>query len=549
MEPVIQQDENHEYARLIAEDRVIYIADAPKRGRGGYACLGCHKEMQAILRHIQGHKPYFRHHVLDVPTAERCTFKKEDYRRQIVTTTLELEKLIKVPQLYKFPPKGVEGLAMPLSPSRIVAADRVEKYKFFYEDLDGNIQETLHYQPEFGDLLFKADVVFYDADSNPVLLVKMVKKFGLTTAERAGLQRLGIDAVQLTIPKESPEAIQRSLMKADRTKWIYSNEEQHTNYFSIPAETGEGISAIDGEQRKLFEETFDCRKVQIGNLIRAVDRQVASESYRTADDGNRSIIGRTELAITRAGERRAEFEEQHRTGTEAAYQPEFDGIEARRRSLELAFSQLRGRQANLEARYRSKRKRLEDETAAFDAEIRTAETAAGGTGRTVEELEDDLTTAHDGAVKRVRRSFAKGIEFVEGKRRNAEYTISRERTAISGIRQRLENLPGEFAALQETAGSDFDRKEAFEDGEIARIDTDREHLPERFAAAQRRFDADFKTDYDSIGTEPSPGLDRMLSDGPLKTALEAYRDHQRHRRAKEFLASEAGQVWLRANKH
>jgi predicted nucleic acid-binding Zn-ribbon protein len=542
--PPVQADENHEFAHSEAYGGEIHISKVEKSGRNDFTCLGCRKPMLAILRKIYGYKPYFRHDVKDVQPGERCTFRDEEHRRKLALSILEEEKKIRVPPLYKLPPVGHPGLAIELAHGTMIQASRVTKYQYFYEDQAGNVKITTVLTPEMGDLMVYADAVFYNEDEEPFLLIQLSKRKKPGLEQMAAMSRLRLNTLQITIPKESPKAIHRSLMNGQNAKWLYHDDERQFDYLSLSDGLTGGIPTVDVDQEQLFAESFDCRKTQINNLIRAVNKCLASEQFRTAEQGVRSAIGRTQLAITRAGERRDELEEQHRRGTEIEYQPEFDGIEERGRLLELAFGRLRDRKADLEARYRNKRKKLEDETATFDAQIRSAEAAFGGTGRTIEELEDDLTGAHDGAVERMRRSFAKGIEFLEGKRRNADYTISREQTDISRIQRCLEGLPREFAALQETAGKDFDKKEEFEDREIARIDADRAGLPERFATAKRRLDEDFKTDYESSGTGSSPGLDRMLSDGPLQTAVEAYRDHQRYRRAKEFLESQAFQTWV-----
>lgn len=542
-----QADEKHDFAFSEAHGGEIHISNATKSGRLDYVCLGCKMPMQAILRKLYGAKPYFRHDTKDVAPGERCTFRDEEHRRKLALTTIDLEKMLYVPALYKFPPKGVDGPVIPLAGGHMIYASRVTRYQYFYEDEAGTVKVASAFDPKKGTLLFFADLVLYDEDEQPILLVTLErpKKKDLPEVQ-AALARLRINTLYLTIPQESPEAIHRSLMNGKNAKWLYHDDERQFDYLSLSAGFTGGVPAIDGEPGQLFEESFDCRKVQINNFIRVINKCLGAEPYRKAEQRARAAVGKTRLAITRAEEQRDDLVEQHRARLEEQYQSEFIGLEERRRLLELTFSQLRDRKTNLEARYRTKNGELEEKGRAVDAELRRASLAAGGTGRTNDELEDDLTTAHDGTVKRMRRSFGKGIEFIKGRRKNAEYAISRERTDIRRIQPRLKELPGEFEALQAAAGKEFDEKEKFEDRETARIDVDREQSPERFAAEQRRFDADFKADYDSSGGV-STGLDRMLSYGPLEAAFEAYRDHQRYRRAKEFLATEAGQVWLRTH--
>jgi hypothetical protein len=545
-----QADEKHDFAFSDAHGGEIHISNATKSGRLDYVCLGCKKPMQAILRKLYGAKPYFRHDTKDVVPGERCTFRDEEYRRKLALTTIDLEKMLYVPALHKFPPKGVDGPVIPLAGGHMIYASRVTRYQYIYEDEAGAVKVASAFDPEKGTLLFFADLVLYDEDEQPILLVTLERPKKKDMPEvQAALARLRINTLYLTIPQESPEAIHRSLMNGKNAKWLYHDDERQFDYLSLSAGFTGGVPAVDGDPGQLFEESFDCRKVQINNLIRVINKCLGAEPYRKAEQRARAAVGKTGLAITRAEEQRDDLVEQHRARLEEQYQSEFIGLEERRRLLELAFSQLRDLKTNLEARYRTKNGELEEKGRTADAELRRASLAAGGTGRTIDELESDLTRAHDQAIAKLGKSFGYGINAAQRETRRIENSIAATRTNEDRLRKRIENLPDEFGKIQAEEEKRYNSEEESEDSETTRVETARDRRPATFTAAQGQIDAHFNATYPAGDAGLPAGFDHILSDGPLNTAAQAHRDYIRLRKAKEFLESPAFQAWASQHQH
>lgn len=542
-----QADERHDFAHSEAHGGDIHISKATKSGRLDYVCLGCKKPMQAILRKSFDAKPYFRHDVKDVPHRDRCTFRDEDYRRKLALTTIDLEKMLYVPPLHKHPPNGVDGPIIRLMGGQMLYPARVAKFQYFYEDDTGQVKISSEFHSGLGDQLFFADAILYDEDDQPILMVTFNQVKKSQEAEvMAVLIRLRINTIYLSIPQESPEAIHRSLMNGRNAKWLYHDDERQFDYLRLSEGFTNSLPAVDGEPGHLLEESFTCRTAQINNLIRSLNKCVGAEPYQQAERRARAAIGKTELAIARAEAKREDLIEQHRTRLEEQYQPEFEGIEKRRELLELAFGDLRRGQTDLEGRYQQKKSQLAAETSAVDAELRTASLAAGGTGRTTEELEDDLTRTHDQAIERLGRAFGRSVEVVESKRRRAEDAIRTVRRNDDHLRRRTEGLPDEFKQLEETATTEFNEQAEREDRARTDAETAIDQRSANFEVAARQIEADFNTAYPKDATGLPSGLDQLISDGPFLAALEAQRDYQRVRAAKEFLASAAGQAWLQS---
>jgi hypothetical protein len=554
--PVAEPDAHHDYAHSVALERDIHISEVTQRGRKGYKCIGCQREMQAVLPKVQNYRPYFRHDAKFIKPGDKCTFKDEDYRRKLAATTLELNKEIKVPPVYKYPPKGVAGLALFLLPGTVIAASRVEKNKYFFEDHNGNIKADFSYHGPQEELLFKADIVFYDANDEPILFIQLGKRKKLTVNEFAGLKRLRVNTIKLTIPKESAEAIEISQKKGDRAKWLYHDDEQQIAYFSVPTDLGDGIPAIDGDPDRLSEESYDCRKVQVNNLIRALGRCLESEPYRTTERAVVTAIGRTELAIKRVGERRAVFEEQYRNDAETTYRGELDEIEARRVQFRTTKAGLNGRYQRLDERYQSTKQRLREEKALLDANIRQEEIALGGTGKTIGQLQDDADREHKAARDRLDEQFGRELESIGGEQERVERAIATERAAIERLRADIANAPAELIRKQHGQRSHHDRLEAAEKEVIGGLKKERDGRQERVEGAG----SDLAARFDELrrqaalaaeneDTEGGSGLSRRLkalnpARGYVLAVENGKADSRRFRKAKDFIGTAAFQSWL-----
>jgi hypothetical protein len=266
-------------------------------GRKGYYCMGCQREMQAKKGDKKSH--HFAHDPKDVDTKGKCTYSDETYRHKLAKEVLQVIKQMKVPALYKYPPLGEEGTPVKLRDSRTIYAHSVEIELPFFEAEDGQVKWGR--KSEFSEssnryLLIQPDVAFFDADDKPVLLIEIVATHKVDTDKLSKIRRLGIDVVQITVPKDSPAEIQGAFYKTNRTKWLYSYEQETTAYVRIPQGNPEGIPPLDEFQRKLLKaaESFECRASQITGLLRAIGKSMGSEQYRIADQSVRDEIRRVE---------------------------------------------------------------------------------------------------------------------------------------------------------------------------------------------------------------------------------------------------------------
>ena len=274
-------EENNDNTYAFDKDRnYIKIKDALS-GANGYYCIGCSSEM--IAHKSQKIKEYFRHHPKDININRSCIWSDETTRHKLAMDILQINKSIKVPKIVKSPPDG-NGPVYKIRDSEIIYAHTVEIEMSFFEDVEGNVRwkrlgvDELH---SGEDLLIRPDVSFFDSTGKPILLIEIVVTNRIKEPKLLKIRRLGIDTVQVKIPTDSLESINTCFDKTTYTQWVYNYEEHSTSYLSISTSSGKGISSFDELPEGIHEETFKCRKNQIGNLIRAFERCLEKEPYTT----------------------------------------------------------------------------------------------------------------------------------------------------------------------------------------------------------------------------------------------------------------------------
>ena len=215
------KDEQNEFAENIKGES-IYILDA-ESGKKGYYCIGCKGEMQAVKSNIAGRKSYFRHDATDVKKIERdCTFSNQNYRHTQAIAILNRIKKIKVPPLYKYPPKNSDGMAIKLKDSELIEAKYTKSELTFYESDEGDVNFGKNPEIDSRNLLIRPDVVFFNSENEPILLIEIVVFHKISNEKLAKIKRLGIDTVQITIPKDSLENIEKSFLSGRKIKWIHN---------------------------------------------------------------------------------------------------------------------------------------------------------------------------------------------------------------------------------------------------------------------------------------------------------------------------------------
>jgi len=456
----------------------IHILHA-KSGLLGYYCLGCGKEMQAYRSVIR--KSFFRHHANNIDKDKsECVIANKVYRERLAEQILHLLKEIKVPALFKYPPKGVEGIPMFLQESKIIKAFTVKSQLTFYEDEEGKILCGKNPDIEDSYLPIRPDITFFDEKEKPILFIEFVITHKLDSDKKLKLQRIGINTVQIIIPKVPEDEIKKALKSATKFKWVYNELEANTEYISILKGNSEGIQSIDEDQRKLFEESYLCRASQINDLIRNINKCLRSESYRRVERLFESELSRVKENTERERQELERLEESNRT----------EALERNRQS----DKEIKDSYAKLESRYNTKRKELEDAANSYysDERIResikykiediesTIEQIEGETGKFDKHIESEENRMEE----QVWREFVRETELVVGRideiRVENEIIEDKIRTSIDAQIKSTEKSIGNIGIRQkqidDTIRRDFRTKIEFEESEIERFEREEREL-------------------------------------------------------------------------
>ena len=452
------------------DNKVIFIGDVLEDDKGlgpGYFCLGCKKQMQAVLPKTKVSK-YFRHHVAKSSPENRCTYSQESHRHLLSKTFLKDLNRIKVPSLYKYPDSDDDPIYQ-IREADFVKAHSVVLEKAIFEDKNGEVQLISKDQIDKKHLYLIPDAILLNEKNEPILLVEFVATNKPDQEKLMKLKRLGIDAVQVYVPKSFPEEIKRNLLISKNTKWLFSNEEQNTPYVQISKEDPRRVYDVDELQRSLFEEGYKCRSAQLGELIRSIERILGSESYRTIEQDIESEIRRVTEASERAESELAGLRDQHgRSGIERH--------QKRRNSIEESESAFYSKTSNLERRYHEKRYRVEEEIRAIEeqtervrADIRAFEyksnpeksiRAEQDIQRRLKDELEDLSWKQNELQQSFERD--KGKLQIEDEReqqsirREFEISSTREQQIKNDLQQKLSSIPDDHERELQKSIRSFD---------------------------------------------------------------------------------------------
>jgi hypothetical protein len=343
------------------KNEVIFIEKADS-GRQGYYCMGCGREMLAKKGAIR--RPHFAHDFKDALMKNSCTFAEETLRHKLAKEILQLEKKIKVPTLYKQPPQGTDQVPRKIKESELIQAHSVRNEVQFYEDEKGKIcwGRNLDFKEAENKnkyLLIQPDVTFFDKDNNPILLIELVATHKVDREKLTKIRRLGIDAVEVKVPKDSPEAINNIFGVTSQTKWLYNYEQEKTDYFSIPEGDRTGVLPLDDFQAGVSETPL-CRLNRIRNLLRGIRKFVESEEYRTAEQAFRQSLRRVKDNTERDRERMRILQ----TGIETEFRAETERLENEANAQERAMeAEYLGKRTEITERFKTERTRLEQANA------------------------------------------------------------------------------------------------------------------------------------------------------------------------------------------
>ncbi len=519
MEKERKKEDQNEYARNI-KGEIKFIRDV-ESGRKGYWCLGCDEEMQAVHFTVEHYKSYFRHEARDVLIERKCTFSNQNFRHNLAMDILARTKRIKVPNLYKYSPDGSSKVL--LKESGFVEAHSVKAELTFYEDDSGTVMWGKNPEIDEKYLLIRPDITFFDVHDNAILLIEIVVTHKVNDKKRVKLKRLGIDTIQITIPKDSPENIAKSLEITQHTKWVYNHVEQNTNYLQLSKGDREGISPADAIEMGFFRESFACRENQINNLIRSITRCLESQHYRSTEQEFKSELSRVAGNASRDLARLERLRAEHRGRAASKYSDQIAAIEEDERKFNVELgtneAEVRRKESELERRYLAEKRSVEDARAAIEERIEQCGNVEGKQRALEAETKaiDDKIRAVEEELAVVNRDRGNISERFERLNSNEQ---SRFEYAAGAIRQAAENIPVDIV----------EGKRALE----SRFEADRERTIETIASRDSRGES-----------ELAEGIKRILSAGGLILAIhEREIAYKRHRTAYECFRNGTYKTWF-----
>lgn len=454
--------EQNEYAKNV-KGEAIFILQA-ESGRKGYWCMGCGEEMEAVRRtkNIQ-YKSYFRHSAKDVEIEKKCTFSNQDYRHRLAIDILQRTKRIKVPNLYKYAPDGSQAVL--LEETKFIEAHSVRAELTFYEDDDAKVHWGKNPEIENKNLLIRPDVTFFDVHGKPILLIEIVVTHKLDDEKKAKIKRLGINTIQITIPKDSPENIANNFLVTKNTKWVFNHVEQNTNYFQLSNRTSERIFQIDPIEMGFFRESVTCRENQIRNLIRGLRKCVESQHYRNIERQLESELSRVKENAERDRERLEQLRNQHRETVESRFTESYDILE--REESEFEHS-------------------VEDAQRKLYEEYNREQTA-------IEEQHDDLERRYLAKIESIREEQAivnREIKLRQGDGRTEEGIRREFESEEARIDNQLDSIKREQRYIRESIQSESEFEENFE-GERLQLENEERELEQKFAELERQEQEEF----------------------------------------------------------
>ncbi len=456
----------------------IHISEA-ESGQKGYFCQGCKKELQAVRHKVPNRMDFFRHKAIDVQIERKCVYSDQTYRHILAKEILARIKHIRVPAVYKYPPKGTEGMANLLIESVLVEAHSLQMERSFFENEQGEIKWGSAKDVDERYLLVRPDVVFFDLYNNPILFIELVATHKVDNEKKAKLRRLGINAIEIIIPRDAPSEIEAAFYNTKHIKWIYNHVAESTKYISIPVGNSKGIPPIDEQQKRFFAETYECRQAEVRNLIRSITRVLESKQFgeiakRTGEELSR-VKGNTEGHRTRLDGLREEYRNRA-----------IKLIEPKEEEFKKEYDEFAQQQADfqhysweLETRYFAKRSALNNEQISIDR-ITKGESQPGG----------DI----DSRIGERRRE-------IERIRNELQQNIRKEESEIAGIEREEVGLPERYKLIRESTIERFSTLQRNEVSEAEVIEREQAEHPNFLESEESALQRDFEGDKEKLREE------------------------------------------------
>ena len=348
--------------------------------------------------------------------------------------------------MYKYPPKGVEGKANFIEEEKFISAAKVKLELSFFEDENGEIHFGKGTGVNDKHLLIRPDATFFDKDDNPILFIELVATHKVTNEKKIKIKHLGVDTVQVSIPKGTPDEIEKALLTSSRTKWIYNYEQEQREYVPVSEGTSEEILPIDEEQRKLFEETFTCQQSEIRNLIQQFRRCLESEQYRDTEYRIRAEIQKVENAAKRVEE---ELEELRNGVIRAA--------EESRAEFDIRKKQFQDYRSDLERRYYSKKTELEDKESNLESGYYSKREILINTREEFDNEENEIAGRRNEISKDIESGFRESTAEFERYYEREVVEVETLRQNISRVKESSEQIRSDLRSrIQEELRKDAD---------------------------------------------------------------------------------------------
>jgi hypothetical protein len=427
----------------------LYIDNAQSGRKAGYYCIGCDKQMDAVIRKKNpNHRSYFRHVPVDISKDETpCTFSNRKYREILATDILKRIKTIKVPNIYKYPPKGEDGAPMLLEKAKSITATKVKSQLTFYEDSEGVVKFGKNPNVEDRYLLIRPDVTFFDINDKPILLIELVITHKVSEEKKIKLRRLGIDTISIIVPKSSEQEIEDNFKTTKRVKWEYNGIEANTKYVRVSSGASEGVLEFDTDQRRIFEESIKCRKARLNNTLRTIKKCLQSESYRRVEQLFESEISRIESATKGERKRLGDMEAKFENEVYKHFKNQYDKIDSELKVVSEGRFSIKQESRGLETRYFDKTRELDIEDKALSKRIRS-HSKHGAISEGLREEFRDKEIHEDNEIESIERETKYLPQEFERLRRKAESRFESNREELQteqrDIESKLDNF-GEFA--------------------------------------------------------------------------------------------------------
>lgn len=468
-----QREVKNEYA-FDVKWQPIYI-DKATSGRKGYFCMGCKKEMEAVKANIANRRSYFRHIALDLPAGEKpCYYSDETFRHKLVKDLLQSSKSVKVPPVYKYPPKCSDGKAILIAESKIITAATIHNELYFYEDDNGNIVWSK--KPGSSELLIQPDVTFFDSDGKPILLIEIVATHKIDKEKLIKIRHLGIDTIEIQVPRDSQEIIEKSLLSAQRTKWIYNYEQENAEYLPNTISSSTEVPSIEEDPNAVYAESFKCRSAEINNLIRAFERCLESVEFRGVEQRIREEISKVERNTEEFINQQRELQARIRDDVESRFRE-------RRIRIEDEKAKIAVEERQLLAKYKEELKKyIGEEGERLDRDIRTKREEysnlegrylkkAGEIGKEKGEIENEQSIVEEDI-----REHESRISQLSTRRTHLQSRIESVQRSIKGLPGNEENLRNSLNRIRGNIGKERES--------ILEIERDINEAEERFAKLQ-----------------------------------------------------------------